>query len=93
MIRETSAGIELTVKAVPGASRDAIAGRLGDALKIKVGAPAEGGKANKAICELLARTLGVARGDVTITAGQTQPHKRIAVAGVDRATALNRLGL
>jgi len=30
---------------------------------------------------------------VTITSGQTQPRKRITVAGVDRATAIKRLGI
>lgn len=39
----------LAVKVVPGSSRDQIVGRLGDALKIKVTAPAEKGKANTAV--------------------------------------------
>lgn len=93
MIRETSDGIVIAVKAVPGGSRDAIVGRLGDALKVKVAAPPEGGKANAAICQLLAKTLGVAKRDVTIESGTSQPNKRIAVAGIDATTALNRLGL
>ena len=41
----------IRVKAVPGASRDEIAGPLGDRLKIRIAAPPEGGKANKAIAK------------------------------------------
>jgi len=93
MIRDTAEGIVIAVKAVPGASRDAIVGRLGDALKVKVAAPPEGGKANAAICQLLAEALGVAKRDVTVASGHAQPNKQIAVAGTDAKTALNRLGL
>ena len=53
LIEMTDQGVEFSVKVVPGGSRDEIAGMLGDALKIKVSAQAEGGKANRAVCELL----------------------------------------
>lgn len=92
-IQTTGEGIVIAVKVVPGGSRDALAGVLGDALKIKVSAPPEGGKANKAVCRLLAKTLGVAVRDVQVASGPTQPNKRIAVAGIDRETAIKRLGL
>jgi uncharacterized protein (TIGR00251 family) len=93
MIRDTADGILIAVKAVPGGSRDRVVGQLGDALKVKVAAPPEGGKANAAICQLLAKTLGVAKRDVTIESGPSQPNKQIAVTGIDAATALSRLGL
>lgn len=72
----------LQIKAVPGARRDEIAGWLGDRLKIRVSAPPEGGKANKAICAVLAEALGVRPRDVEITAGHTSPEKTADVAGV-----------
>jgi uncharacterized protein (TIGR00251 family) len=53
------------VKAVPGASRDEIAGVLGGRLKVRVAAPPEGGKANRAIAMLLARAIGVKAGRVS----------------------------
>jgi uncharacterized protein (TIGR00251 family) len=77
----------IRIKVVPGGSRDQIAGTLGDALKIKVSAPPEGGKANAAVCALLARALGVAKRDVTVIAGHTQPHKQIRVAGISENAA------
>jgi uncharacterized protein len=70
----------IRVKAVPGASRDAIAGVLGDRLKIRVAAPPEAGKANQAICKLLASTIGVKRQDVEILSGLASPMKCVRVA-------------
>ncbi len=71
----------LWVKAVPGASRNQIAGILGDRLKVRVSAPPEGGKANKAICKLLARALGVKANQVSIESWAARPEKVLRVAG------------
>lgn len=81
--------LELRIKVVPGSSRDRIAGLLGDRLKVAVSAPPEGGKANKAVCKLLASALGVPTRDVSVTAGHTQPQKTTTILGVtvDQAVA------
>jgi len=75
-------GVELTVKVVPGASKDRIAGALGTALKLAVTAPPEGGKANAAVTRLLASILGVKRADVQLVSGHSQPLKRFLIEGV-----------
>ena len=80
------------VKAVPGASRDVIAGVLGDRLKVRVGAPPEGGKANKAVCALLARALGVKPRDVSIRSGRSSPEKIVRIEGADADALRGRLG-
>lgn len=72
---------EILIKAVPGASSDQIAGVLGERLKIRVSAPAEGGRANNAICALIAKTLGVSRSSVEIVSGHTNPEKRVRISG------------
>jgi len=80
-------GLELRLKVVPGGSRDALAGILGDRLKIKVAAPPEGGKANAAVERLLSDLLGA---PVRITAGHGAPLKTAQTTAT--AECLARLG-
>lgn len=75
-------GVLIRVKAVPGARREQIAGLLGDRLKVKVSQPPEGGKANAAICELLAQSLGVKVSAVSVVSGHANPEKLVRVEGV-----------
>ena len=69
----------IRIKVVPGASRDAISGILGDRLKVKTSAPPEDGKANKAICKLLAKSLGIKPAQVNVHRGHTNPEKTIRI--------------
>jgi uncharacterized protein len=69
------------IKAVPGASRDEVAGIVGDRLKVRISAPPEGGKANKAIIKLLARKLKLKPAQITIESGQTNPEKTVRLSG------------
>lgn len=87
------AGAELRIKAVPGASRDAVVGMLGDRVKVRVSAPPEGGKANKAICALIAARLGVRPGQVEVIAGHTYPEKTLRITGIDDESLRARLGI
>ena len=73
----------LSVKVVPGSSRDQIVGWLGDALKIKVMAPPEKGKANEAVVNLLATKLGVSTDDIEVASGDSSPSKVIIITGMD----------
>ena len=79
-------GVLLSVKVVPGADRDEIVGPLGDRLKVRVSAPPEGGKANKAVCELIAAALGVKSRDVELVEGASNPRKVVRIAGVAAET-------
>ena len=80
------------VKAVPGASRDAIAGVLGDRLKVRVSAPPEGGKANKAICAVVAAALSVRPRLVSIESGHGSAEKTLRIAGVPAGRVRQMLG-
>lgn len=77
-------GWRLRVKVVPGAKRDGLAGVLGDRLKVRVAAPPEGGRANEAVCRVLARALGVRARDVEVVSGRTSPEKVVRVVGAER---------
>jgi len=83
--------VRLALKVVPGASRDAVAGWLGDTLKVRVTAPPERGKANAAVVRLLASALGASRDDVRIVSGATSPQKVVEIAGLTREVIRARL--
>lgn len=81
------AAMRILVKVVPGSRRDQIVGPLGERLKIKVSAPPENGRANEAVCALLAGALGVSARDVEVVAGHGRPEKTVRVIGVSEAQA------
>ena len=71
--------ISISVHAQPGAKRTEIAGLHGEALKIRVAAPALEDRANEALIEFVAAKLGVARRDVTIASGARSREKRVEI--------------
>lgn len=75
----------LAIKAVPNAPRNAVVGWLGDALKIKIHAPALEGRANDALCEFLADELGLPRRAVTLTHGDKSRQKLVRISGLTLA--------
>ncbi|HVZ93008.1 MAG TPA: DUF167 domain-containing protein [Phycisphaerales bacterium] len=90
---KTGAGpksVLLAVKAVPGAKRDEVVGWLGHRLKVRVSAPPEGGKANRAICELLANELGIKARDVEVVSGAGSAEKTVRLVGISEHHALTR---
>lgn len=88
---ETADGILLSVKLQPRASQNAVGEPLGDELKIKVTAPPVDAAANQALIELLAKTLGCARGNVDLIRGQTSRHKTIRLRGFTADEILRKL--
>lgn len=74
-------GLCLAVHLIPNARKTEIVGIQGDALKIRLQAPAVEGKANEALVRFLADILGVSKNAVEITHGHTARRKLIAVKG------------
>jgi uncharacterized protein (TIGR00251 family) len=74
----------------PGGSRDGVDGEYDGVLAVRVSAAAQGGRANKAVCQVLSRAFGVRGSDVEIVSGATGRRKRIAIAG-DEADLAARL--
>ncbi len=85
------AAAHVHLKVVPGASRAAIAGVYGERLKVRVTAPAESGKANKAVLRLLAGALDVPVQALEILRGASSPLKTVAVEGITAAEVEQRL--
>lgn len=83
----------LRVHVQPGAGRTSVVGRHGDALKVKVGAPPDGGRANDALIALLAEALGVAPSTVTVDSGASSRNKRVRIAGAGKADVAKLLEL
>jgi uncharacterized protein (TIGR00251 family) len=81
----------LSIKVVPGASRDRIAGKLGDAIKVQVCAAPERGKANDAVINLIAGLLGLRRNEIEIVRGHTQPRKVLQINGIDQQALDQRI--
>jgi uncharacterized protein (TIGR00251 family) len=83
--------VHVVLKVVPGARREKIVGLLGDALKVAVSKPPQGGEANRAVIALLARALGIAESQVQIIRGLTSPRKEVAIQGLDAQSVQTRL--
>ena len=75
--------MKLQIKVIPSSSKDCIVGWLENTLKIKVKAPADRGKANKAVIKLLKRNLELAKGSISITKGTTSGNKIIEIDGIN----------
>jgi uncharacterized protein (TIGR00251 family) len=84
-------GATLRVRAQPGAKKDALLGERAGALRVAVTAAPERGKANEAIVELLARSLGVRRAEITLLSGETSRDKRFLIHGIATADLVTRL--
>lgn len=87
--RYSTAGISVALRVTPRGGRDDIDGieTLSDGrnvLKVRVRAIADGGEANRAVTELLAKALGVPKGRVKILSGATSRLKQVAVEGDPR---------
>jgi uncharacterized protein (TIGR00251 family) len=84
--RYSTAGISVAVRVTPRGGRDDIDGletlaNDRSVVKVRVRAIAEGGQANRAVVELLAKALGVRRSQIRVLSGATSRLKQIAVDG------------
>ena len=91
-LKESPVGTTFVIKVHPRAKKNAITGKVGDALKVALTAPPVDGKANAACIEFFAKLLNVPRSSVTIAAGQTSRNKVIRVAGLTAQQIRDRLG-
>ncbi len=68
-----------------------MAGRHGDAVKIRIAAAPVDGAANDELIRFLAERLRISRTAIEITAGHTSRRKNITITGTETATVLRLL--
>lgn len=81
-LHESAEGVIVTVHACPRASKTAVQGLHGAALKIRLNAPPVDGKANQTLLEFLAESLGVPIRSLCLVSGETSRQKRVLVKGL-----------
>jgi len=74
-------GVILPVRAHAGARKNGVGGEHNGMLRVAVTAAPEKGKANKAIIEVLAETLGLSKSSIELVAGETSSQKRFLIVG------------
>ena len=79
--RDADGTLVIAIHAQPGAKRTEVAGPHGEALKIRVAAPALEDRANDALVAFLAERFGVPRRNVTLLSGHKSREKRFRIAG------------
>jgi uncharacterized protein (TIGR00251 family) len=84
--RYSTKGVSVALRVTPRGGRDEIDGleTLANGrtvIKVRVRAIADGGEANRAVMELIAKALGVPKASVRILSGATSRLKQIAVDG------------
>lgn len=89
-LQPRAGGVTIDVKVIPKSSREAIGPERDGRLIVKVSAPPEDGKANAAVCKLIAKQLKLAKSHVLVETGETSRTKRLFAEGIelDRAEAL-----
>lgn len=76
-----SRGISLALHVQPNARKNEIVGLHGDALKVKIAAPAADNKANAALIDFLSEVLAVPKSAIIIRRGATGRRKMIEITG------------
>lgn len=89
---ESPPGCTLAVHVVPNAPTSAVAGWHGDALKVRVHAPATEGRANDELCAFLAAHLGLPRRAVRLRHGASSRRKLLQLDGLTADELRRRLG-
>jgi len=82
---------DVRVRVIPSAREDAVMGWQENVLRVRVRAKPERGKANDAVCRLVAETLGLPASRVTVARGLGSREKVLEVEGVEEQEVRRRL--
>ncbi len=90
-LQEHSEGTTIPVLAQPGSKRTAVLGERNGHLRLAVAAPPDKGRANVALTQLLAETLGLRSSSIALLTGSTHRQKRFLVRGLNLSEVRQRL--
>ncbi|MGI6677535.1 MAG: DUF167 domain-containing protein [Dehalobacterium sp.] len=82
-ITEKDGKVILKVKVQPRASKNELAGILGDAVKLRITAPPVEGEANKSVIKFFARLFKIPQNQVQIISGDSSRNKIVELTGVN----------
>lgn len=85
-------GAQIEVRLRPRGSKDELLGMRDGVLQARVTAPPVDGKANKALCKLIAKRVGVAPSRVSVVRGEKSREKVVRVEGIDGTRLSEALG-
>lgn len=91
LLEKRPGGVALPVKAQPGARKNELRGARDGALKVCVTQVAEKGKANKAIQEQLAKSLGLRKSQIALVSGELSSQKVFLISEIDEKTLRERI--
>jgi uncharacterized protein (TIGR00251 family) len=86
IVHPVAISARVNVRLQPHAGRDELVAIRDGVLVVRVAAPALDGRANRSLCRLLAKRLGVAPSHVTLVRGARSRDKVVAVDGLDQDT-------
>ena len=92
-LRETAAGLSIAILVTPRASRTEVAGTAEERLRIRVAAPPVAGEANQELVRFIAKSLGVPRSAVLVSARASGRRKTVLVQGIRAEAALRLLSV
>lgn len=90
-LREHAEGLIVPVRAQPGARKTGITGERNGTLKLAVNAPADAGRANAALVDLLCEQLGLRRSQIELMKGDKSRDKLFLIRGVSQGELQRRL--
>ncbi len=91
-ISEKDGALFFRVKAVPRASKSALAGEFDGAVKVRIASPPVDGAANDELVRFLAKTLGIPKSNVAIVGGASSKSKLIRVEGIGHDEVADAFG-
>ena len=81
----------IKLKVFPCAKKNKIIVSPENIIKVRITAPAEDGKANKALIRLLSEKLNISKSNIDIIRGQTYREKLVCVSGLSKKDVTEKL--